>query len=142
MVLKLVLLAEGNQAMSLKDEVKIPREILAMVLESARALHPKETIFLLRGKATKNSLNISELVIPPAATYGRGFSTFPMHMLPMDFSMVGTVHSHPSGSLAPSFEDLNNSMGRVIIIVAFPYQEEENVAAYNRDGKRLTLQVT
>lgn len=128
--------------MSFTDEVTIPREILVMVLESAKTLHPKETIFLLRGKLSKNSVNISELVIPPAATYGRGFSTFPMHMLPVDFSIVGTIHSHPSGSLTPSFEDLNNSMGRVIIIVAFPYQGRENVAAYNRDGKRLTLQVT
>jgi len=128
--------------MSLDDEVAIPKEILVMVLESARTLHPKETIFLLRGKATKNSMIISELLIPPAATYGRGFSTFPIHMLPMDFSIIGTVHSHPSGSLTPSSEDLNNSMGRVIVIVAFPYQGEENVAAYNRDGKRLALQVT
>jgi len=127
--------------MSLKDEVTIPREIIAMVLESARTLHPKETIFLLKGKAAKNSMIISELLIPPAATYGRGFSGFPMHMLPMDFSIVGTIHSHPSGSLTPSPGDLNNSMGRVIIIVAFPYQGE-NVAAYNRDGKRLTLHVT
>jgi len=127
--------------MSLKNEVTIPREILVMLLESARTLHPKETIFLLRGKATKNSMIISELIIPPAATYGRGFSTFPMHMLPMDFSIIGTVHSHPSGSLAPSSTDLNNSMGKVIIIVAFPYQGKENVAAYNRDGKSLSLQV-
>jgi proteasome lid subunit RPN8/RPN11 len=128
--------------MSLKDEVTIPREILEMVLESARTLHPKESIFLLRGKTTKNSLDISELVIPPAATYGSGFSAFPMHMLPMDFSLVGTIHSHPSGNLTPSSEDLNNSMGRVIIIVAFPYHGKESVAAYNRDGKKLTLQVT
>jgi len=128
--------------MSFTDEVTIPREILLMVLESAKTLHPKETIFLLRGKATKNSMIISELVIPPAATYGRGFSTFPMYMLPMDFSIIGTVHSHPSGSLTPSSEDLNNSMGKVIIIVAFPYQGKENVAVYNRDGKRLPLQVT
>jgi len=128
--------------MSLKDEVTIPREILEMVLESARTLHPRETMFLLRGKATKNSLSISELLIPPVATYGRGFSTFPIHMLPMDFSIVGTVHSHPSGSLLPSPADLNNSMGRVIVIVAFPYKGEENAAAYNRDGKRLTLQIT
>jgi len=128
--------------MSLRDAVTIPREILAMVLESAKTLHPKETIFLLRGKAAKNSFSVSELVIPPTATYGRGFSTFPMHMLPIDFSIVGTVHSHPSGNLAPSSVDLNNSMGRVIVIVAFPYGGENNVAAYNRDGKRLTLQVT
>jgi len=143
MVLKLVnSLVKENLTMSLKNEVSIPREILVMLLESARTLHPKETIFLLRGKATKNSMIISELLIPPAATYGKGFSTFPMHMLPMDFSIIGTAHSHPSGSLTPSSTDLNNSMGKVIIIVAFPYQGKENVAAYNRDGKTLPLQVT
>jgi len=128
--------------MSVKDKVTIPKEILTMVLESARRLHPRETIFLLRGKKTKDSLNITELIIAPAATYGSGFSSFPMHMLPMDFSLVGTLHSHPSGNLTPSVEDLNHSMGRLILIVAFPYQGSENVATYNRDGKRLNLQVT
>jgi proteasome lid subunit RPN8/RPN11 len=132
---------EGSQSMSL-NEVTIPSEILVMVLQSARTLHPKETIFLLRGKAAKNSMIISELIIPPAATYGRGFSTIPMHMLPMDFSIVGTIHSHPSGNLTPSSTDLNKSMGKVIIIVAFPYQGVENVAAYNRYGKRLNLHIT
>jgi proteasome lid subunit RPN8/RPN11 len=125
-----------------KDEVIVPKEIVAIVLESARALYPKETIFLLRGKANKNTLNITELIIPPAATYGRGFSAFPMQTLPIDFSIIGAVHSHPSGNLAPSPEDLNRSFGKVIVIVAFPYQSAESVAAYNRDGKRLNLQVT
>ncbi len=123
------------------EEVVVPREILETVLESARALHPKETIFLLRGKRTKNAMDISDLLIPPAATYGHGFSSFPMHMLPMDFSIVGTIHSHPSGNVAPSNGDLNFSMNKVIIIVGFPYRGAESVAAYNRDGKRLNLRV-
>ncbi len=127
--------------MSFSSEVEIPKEILLMVFESARALHPKETIFLLRGKAAKNSLKISEILIPPAATYGQGFSSFSMHMLPMDFSIVGIVHSHPSGALVPSHGDLNHAIGKVIVIVAFPYEGEENVAAYNRDGKRLALKI-
>jgi len=135
-------LTEGSQVVNPDTIVIVPQEILTMILESARALHPKETILLLRGKSIKNSLNISELLIPPAATYGNGFSSFPLHMLPIDFSIVGTAHSHPSGSLSPSSGDLNHSMGRVIVIVAFPYHGEENVAAYNRDGKRLALQIT
>ncbi len=127
--------------MSLKGDVCIPQEILETVLESARTLHPKETIFLLRGRKIQNSLNITELLIPPVATYGSGFSSFPMYMMPMDFSIVGTIHSHPSGNLAPSIGDLNHSMGRLIIIVAFPYRRSEDVAAYNRDGEKLNLQV-
>jgi proteasome lid subunit RPN8/RPN11 len=122
-------------------EVTVPKEIFAMVFESARRVHPKETIFLLRGKITRNFLNITELIIPPGATYGKGFSGFPMHMLPMDFSIVGTVHSHPSGNLLPSVEDLNRSLGKIIVIVGFPYHGSENVAAYNRDGKKLNLHV-
>jgi proteasome lid subunit RPN8/RPN11 len=125
-------------AMSL-NEVTVPKEIFAMVFESARRVHPKETIFLLRGKKTGNSLRITELIIPPAATRGKGFSGFPMHMLPMDFSIVGTVHSHPSGNLLPSVEDLNRSLGKIIVIVGFPYHGSENVAVYNRDGKRLNV---
>ena len=127
--------------MSLKDEVTVPKEIFEMVFESARRVHPKETIFLLRGKKKGNSWNITELIIPPAATRGRGFSGFSMHMLPMDFSIVGSIHSHPSGNISPSVEDLNRSLGKVIVIVGFPYQGRENVAAYNRDGKKLVLHV-
>ena len=127
--------------MSLKNEVTVPREIFSMILESARIVHPKETIFLLRGKKTRDSLNITELIIPPRATYGKGFSGFPMQMLPMDFSIVGTAHSHPSGNLSLSVDDLNRSLGQILVIVGFPYHGSENVAAYNREGKRLNLQI-
>jgi len=120
----------------------MPREILEMILESARRLHPKETILLLRGKASKNIVSVSEVLIPPLATYGKGFSAFPAHMLPIDFSMIGTAHSHPTGNLKPSVEDQNHSMGKIMIIVTFPYMGKDNAAAYNREGEKLTLEVT
>jgi len=126
----------------MSTEVAMPREILEMILESARRLHPRETILLLRGKASKSTINISEVLIPPLATYGKGFSSFPTHMLPMDFSIIGTAHSHPTGNPAPSVEDLNHSLGKVILIVAFPYSRIENVVAYNREGKKIMLQIT
>lgn len=65
----------------------------------------------------------------------------PFHMLPIDFSIVGAVHSHPSGNLTPSTRDLNHSFGRIIMIVGFPSMNEQNVAVYNRDGEKLTLQI-
>ena len=126
----------------MSTKVTLQREILELILESARRLHPKETILLLRGKSSKDLVSVSEVLIPPLATYGSGFSAFPTHMLPMDFSIIGTAHSHPSGNPTPSTEDLNHAMGKVILIVAYPYLREENVAVYNRNGARLTLQVT
>jgi len=122
-------------------KVTLQKEILELILESARRLHPRETILLLRGKARKNEISVSEVLIPPLAAYGKGFSAFPAHMLPMDFSIIGTAHSHPSGNLMPSVEDLNHSMGKIILIVAYPYLRKEDTATYNRDGQKLTLEV-
>ena len=125
----------------MSTKVVVPREILEIIQESARHLHPRETILLLRGKASKNVINVSDVLIPPLATYGRSFSAFPAHMLPIDFSIVGAAHSHPSGNLKPSVEDQNHSIGRIMLIVGFPYQGKESVAAYNRSGERLALEV-
>ena len=63
-------------------------------------------------------------------------------MLPMDFSIVGTVHSHPSGNINPSNVDINHFFGRVLMIVGFPFASEENVAVYDSKGEKLQFQVT
>ena len=127
--------------MNASIRVLVDEELLQMILEGARRLHPRETILLLRGKKAKNTIKISELVVPPLATYGSGFAHIPLHMLPMDFSIVGTVHSHPSGNLTPSTADLNHVFGIILMIVGFPFADDRNVAVYNRNGEKLTLQI-
>ncbi len=121
--------------------VSISRELLQTILESAKRLYPRETVLLLRGKKEKSLIKISELIVPPLATHGQGFANIPLHMLPMDFSIVGTVHSHPSRNITPSTTDLNRSLGIILMIVGFPFMDERNVALYNRAGERLLLQV-
>jgi proteasome lid subunit RPN8/RPN11 len=121
--------------------VSIDHELLMTIFEGARRLCPRETILLLRGKKKKNMITISELVVPPLANYGQGFAQIRLHMLPMDFSIVGTAHSHPSGNLSPSPADLNHFIGVVLMIVGFPFKDEKNVAIYNRAGEKLALQV-
>jgi proteasome lid subunit RPN8/RPN11 len=121
--------------------VVIKREALEHILRNASVMHPREMILLLRGKTSKSQVTITDLIVPPLATHGRGFSGFQPYMLPMDFSIMGTVHSHPSGVAKPSLEDLHHSFGRIIMIVAFPYNKEENVAVYNHAGERLILKV-
>ena len=122
--------------------VLISQELLQAIFEGARRLYPKETILLLRGEKKKNLITVSELIVPPLATYGRSFASIPLHMLPMDFSIVGTVHSHPSGNLTPSTVDLNHFFGNILMIIGFPFAEKRNTAVYNRNGKKLTLQIT
>jgi proteasome lid subunit RPN8/RPN11 len=127
--------------MDAKVSVSIPRSLLDTILAGAKQLYPRESFLLLRGKKSKGVITISDLVIAPFAVHGRGFASYPTHMLPMDFSVVGTVHSHPSGNINPSSVDLNHLFGRILMIVGYPYIDERYVAVYGSNGEKLTLNV-
>jgi proteasome lid subunit RPN8/RPN11 len=122
--------------------VSMSGELLDSIFEGAKRLYPKETFLLLRGKKHKDEIRVSDLVVPPLAVYGYGFANLPFHMLPMDFSVVGTVHSHPSGNIHPSSVDLNHFFGRILMIVGFPFAGAQNVAVYDSKGETLQFQIT
>jgi proteasome lid subunit RPN8/RPN11 len=122
--------------------VSMSAELLDSIFEGAKRLYPKETFLLLRGKKHKGEITVTDLVVPPLAVHGYGFANLPFHMLPMDFSVVGTVHSHPSGNINPSRVDLNHFFGRVLMIVGFPFASAQNVAVYDSKGEQLPFQVT
>jgi proteasome lid subunit RPN8/RPN11 len=128
--------------MDSKVTVSIPQSLLYAILEGAKLLYPRESFLLLRGKKSKDNITISDLIVAPFAVHGRGFASYPSHMLPMDFSIVGTVHSHPSGNTQASSVDLNHMFGRVLIIVGYPFSDERCVAVYDSDGEKLPLNVT
>ncbi len=128
--------------MKTRANVSISQTLMEAILENAKLLYPKETILLLRGEKSKDTIKITDLIVPPLATYGQGFAIIPTHMLPMDFSIIGTIHSHPSGNLTPSSADLNHFWGKILMIVGFPFVDDRNVAVYNHEGERLTLEIT
>jgi proteasome lid subunit RPN8/RPN11 len=115
----------------------INNELLISLLLFAKTQHPKEVMLLLRGNRRKDEISIEEFILSPFTTSGKGFASFPTHMLPIDFSIVGTAHSHPSGSLMPSTTDLSHFYGRIMMIVTYPYTPSQ-VAFYNSKGERLS----
>ncbi|MEM3736565.1 MAG: Mov34/MPN/PAD-1 family protein [Candidatus Bathyarchaeia archaeon] len=121
--------------------VSIKREVIDSLLSYAQIFHPKEGILLLRGTTRKGAVNITGTVIPPLATHSYNFSSFPFFMLPIDPSIVGVAHSHPSGAKRPSIEDLNNFYGSLMAIVAYPYKTEEDIVIFDRDGNTLKFNV-
>jgi len=127
--------------MRMRTEVVVNKRLLQAILQSAKAVYPRETVLLLRGKAKKETIEVTDFIIPPLASHGRGFSSFPAHMLPIDFSVVGSVHSHPSGVKLPSVEDLNRSFGKIMMIVAYPFKGEDNVAVYSSSGEKIVLKI-
>ena len=120
--------------------VSIAGESLDQLLSFAGGPHPYEVIVLLRGRRAQDTIIVDEFLLPPFASVGMNFAQFPAHMLPIDFSVVGTAHSHPTGATRPSTADLKNFYSRVMIIIGHPYRRED-VVAYNSKGMRLPLDV-
>jgi len=116
--------------------IKISKKVLEEMLYFALLNHPNEIILLLRGTISKINLEITEHLVPPFSFGGKGFAEFRPQMLPIDFTIMGTAHSHPIGSHRPSSTDLNNFYSKVMLIMAAPYNLE-SVGLYNSIGEQL-----
>lgn len=127
--------------LSMVKKITFKASVINSLLSYARSSHPNEGILLLRGKVSKDEIMVKEVVIPPLATHGEGFSSFPLHMLPLDLSIIGTAHSHPSGVLKPSLEDLAHFYSRIMVIIAYPYSTEKNIAVFDKEGNMIKYSI-
>jgi len=119
----------------------ITKQCLQLILEASKSSYPKEFGGLLRvDDILKNT--IVEVVLLPGTIAGDSHALFQLHMKPIDFSIVGTVHSHPSPNMHPSQADIQffQKSGRIHIIAAQPYTPQ-SWAAYNRDGAPARINV-
>ena len=120
---------------------KIKKKCLDLIFECARSSFPNEFGGLLRVDSEKKD-TIVELIILPGTISGEAHALFKLHMLPIDFSIVGTVHSHPSPYPIPSDADLQffRKSGKIHIIVASPF-DLNSWKAYDYNGNKLDLNV-
>ncbi len=117
---------------------RIDRETLDFIFAASRSSHPREFIGVLRaGEGV-----VKEVLLLPGTLSSNDSAILRLHMLPIDPSACGTVHSHPSPSASPSGADLAlfSKFGYVHIIVAFPY-DERSWKAYDHKGDHITLEV-
>jgi len=120
---------------------KITQKCLKLILEASKSNYPREFGGLLRvDKIAKDT--IYEVMILPGTVSGDAHAIFKLHMLPIDYSIVGTVHSHPSPFVIPSEADLSlfDRFGKIHIIVASPFNEN-SWRAYNYMGKELEIDI-
>jgi proteasome lid subunit RPN8/RPN11 len=122
--------------------VQVPQDILEAIYAGAKQLYPRESFLLLRGKKHKSVIKITDLVLAPFAVHGHGFANFNPYMFSGDFSLVGTVHSHPSGNISPSHVDMNYFFGRILMIVGYPFEGHSCIAAYDSNADRLPIEIT
>jgi proteasome lid subunit RPN8/RPN11 len=122
--------------------VQIPSNILDAIYAGAKELYPRESFLLLRGKKRKGAIMINDLVLAPFAAHGHGEVHFNPYMFVGDFSLVGTVHSHPSGNISPSHVDMNYFFGRILMIVGPPFEGKNCIAAYDSNADKVPIEVT
>lgn len=116
----------------------IDKETLHLLLEMGKSSVPNEFMVMLGME--KDVINMVYL-IPGSSTETDSANVF-ADMVPLGMSLAGTAHSHPSGSLRPSQQDLCTfcEMGQVHIIVSEPF-DEYSWRAYDQEGKQRTLEV-
>jgi len=120
---------------------KIKKKCLDLIIESSKSTYPNEFGGLLRVDSEKKD-TIIELVILPGTISGESHAIFKMHMLPIDFSIVGSVHSHPSPHPYPSEADLQlfRKTGKIHIIIAAPY-DYSSWKAYDYNGNEINIEI-
>jgi proteasome lid subunit RPN8/RPN11 len=122
--------------------VHIPSNILDAIYAGAKELYPRESFLLLRGKKSKGEIRVTDLVLAPFAAHGHGEVHFNPYLFAGDFSLVGTVHSHPSGNISPSHVDMNYFFGRILMIVGPPFVGKDCIAAYDSNAEQISIEVT
>jgi proteasome lid subunit RPN8/RPN11 len=116
----------------------ISESALRMINEAAVQTFPYEFLAALKAEGGV----ITELIMLPGTVQGDSHGIMHTDMLPIDYSVVGTVHSHPGHSNRPSDADLEffSHFGGLHIITCLPY-DETSWRAYDSGGKRLSVKV-
>jgi len=116
----------------------IRKRTLKMILEASKSSYPNEFGTILRAKKGV----IHELILLPGTIAGERSALFKLYMLPVDFTVVGTAHSHPSGAIYPSGADLDlfQRFGWVHIITGYPF-EGGDWACFSAGGEPRPLKV-
>lgn len=124
-----------------KKEYKITTKCLNLILESSKSVFPNEFGGMLRVDENDKE-TIIEVVLAPGTIQGESHTIFKLHNLPIDFNIVGTIHSHPSPNPNPSNADLQlfRKHGRIHIIAAMPF-DKDSWKAFDQSGEEIELKV-
>ena len=125
----------------LVQRVIFQRQVVDSLFTYSRMAYPNEGILLLRGKTKKGVVEVTGVVVPPAAAHGAAFSSFSWWMLPIDLSYLGVAHSHPSGNHHPSDQDKLHATGKIMVIMGYPYATVDNLGVYDHNGNDVPFEV-
>ena len=124
--------------MAREQITRVHSSVIEMIMAAAKDSHPYEFACLLRGERGM----ISEVILVPGTVSSNRSALLRLHMMPIDFTIVGSAHSHPSPSCRPSRADIGffSNSGSIHIIACYPYTFD-SWASYGRNGDPVDLDV-
>lgn len=121
------------------EKWKIKKNILLSIMELSKASFPNEFSGMLVGDKDKKI--IDDIYIIPVTRNNRSSSTIRTDLIPMSFSIVGSVHSHPSSSARPSRADLSFFQSKHLNIIShYPYSPECFIA-FDSKGQEIDIEI-
>ncbi len=121
------------------NEILIKKELLEGILALCQEQHPREILGLLRFEKGF----VSEFILPPGALTSVSSGIFSPSRIPLDPSLEGTIHSHPSGNPNPSLGDINGvfKIKRFHFIIAYPYNSLNCVKCFDTYGYEISFRI-
>lgn len=116
----------------------INQDTLRLLIRMGEESHPREFAALLTGeKGVITGINL----IPGTVTGYQSASVF-FDMVPLNFGVIGSAHSHPNGIISPSDADIEffSRCGDCHIIIGYPY-EEGSWRCFYPNGENRPLEV-
>ncbi len=121
----------------LKKTWSIKKEGLETIMDFSKNYYPRE----FAGMLISNSSVIDDLYIfPLSQNYPTSVFIKPW-LSPMTLSIVGSVHSHPSGNGSPSQADLSFFRTKQINLIVFPPFDIYSFKAYSKKGNVVSVDV-
>ncbi len=116
----------------------VEKEVLDLIMHAAKNAHPNEFAGVLRAEDE----TITEILLVPGTVQGAAHAILKINQLPIDRSVVGVVHSHPSQSARPSQADIRlfGKHGHTHIIIHHPYNEH-TWRCWDHRGEPVRLEV-
>ncbi len=121
------------------NEIGIEAELLDGLLALCRQQHPREILGLLR----IDKGIFTEFILPPGAITSDTSGVFFPSRLPMDSTIEGSVHSHPTGNITPSIQDLASvfQKNRFNFIIGYPYNSFSCVKCFDKRGNEILFRI-
>jgi proteasome lid subunit RPN8/RPN11 len=118
---------------------KIKKNVFDTIIYLSKNNYPHEFGAML---VSENSDHvIDELYIIPATNDTVNSVTFRLDLIPLTFRVVGSVHSHPSGSGYPSKADSNFFSRRFINLIMYPPFDYTSFKAYDKQSQPINVDI-